>query len=58
MENEEVVRSFLKTHPEVELVPASEILPAEVVTPDGFLQTYPHRHGVDGTFGARMRRKE
>jgi 16S rRNA (cytosine967-C5)-methyltransferase len=58
MENEEVVQSFLKTHPEFELVPASEILPDNVVTPDGFLQTYPHRHGVDGTFGARMRRKE
>jgi 16S rRNA (cytosine967-C5)-methyltransferase len=57
MENEDVVRAFLETHPEFELVPADTILPPEVVTPDGFLQTLPHRHGADGMFGARMRRK-
>jgi 16S rRNA (cytosine967-C5)-methyltransferase len=57
MENEDVVRRFLETHPDFELVPANGILPDTVVTPDGFLQTYPHRHGIDGTFGARIRRR-
>jgi len=55
-ENEDVVRAFLASHPEFELVPASEVLPASVVDDDGFLRTLPHLHGMDGTFGARMRR--
>ena len=55
-ENQEVVERFLAKHPEFELVPASEILPRSVVA-DGYLQTFPHRHKVDGTFGARLRRR-
>lgn len=55
-ENEDVVRAFLASHPEFEPVPASEVLPASVVDDDGFLRTLPHLHGMDGTFGARMRR--
>jgi len=55
-ENQEIVERFLAEHPEFELVPASEVLPASVVE-DGYLQTYPHRHHIDGTFGARLRRR-
>ncbi|MEO5931712.1 MAG: 16S rRNA (cytosine(967)-C(5))-methyltransferase RsmB [Candidatus Kapaibacterium sp.] len=54
-ENQEVVEIFLRDHPEFELVPASGVLPSTVVE-DGYLQTFPHRHHMDGTFGARMRR--
>jgi 16S rRNA (cytosine967-C5)-methyltransferase len=57
-ENEDVVRAFLARHEEFELVDAASVLDRRFVTDDGaFLQTYPHRHGVDGTFGARMRRR-
>jgi 16S rRNA (cytosine967-C5)-methyltransferase len=56
-ENEQVIHAFLERHPDFELVPATEVLEERFTTPDGFLQTYPQRHGVDGTFGARMRRK-
>lgn len=56
-ENEELVRAFLRDHPEFELVPASEILPSAVVDGEGFLRTLPHEHGTDGMFGARMRRR-
>lgn len=56
-ENEERIREFLAKHPEFELVNAAELLPPPVVNEEGFLQTLPHRHGVDGTFGARLRRK-
>jgi 16S rRNA (cytosine967-C5)-methyltransferase len=56
-ENEGVVEWFLATFPEFELVPASELLPSSVVTDAGYMQTLPHRHGVDGMFGARLRRK-
>ena len=56
IENEDVVRAFLDEHPEFEIVPAAELIDSKFVTDEGFLQTYPQRHGVDGTFGARMRR--
>jgi 16S rRNA (cytosine967-C5)-methyltransferase len=56
-ENQDVVREFLAGHPEFELVPAGMILPSSVVTADGFLETLPQRHGTDGMFGARMRRR-
>jgi 16S rRNA C967 or C1407 C5-methylase (RsmB/RsmF family) len=29
---------------------------AALTTPDGFLRTLPHRHGIDGFFAARLRR--
>ena len=32
--------------------------PPEVVTPDGFLRTWPHRHGTDGFFGAVWTRSD
>ena len=56
-ENQEVVEAFLADHPEFTLEPASEWLPAAVVTEEGFMQTLPHRHGLDGMFAARLRRK-
>lgn len=61
-ENEGIVQAFLNRHPEFELESAAAALPESavrmgVVTEAGFLQTWPHRHGTDGAFGARMRRK-
>ncbi len=50
------VKSFLESHPDFELEDAASFVPAEVVT-DGCLLLYPHRHGTDGAFAARMRRK-
>ena len=57
-ENQEVVEAFLADHPEFRLEPASEWLPKGMVTPEGFMQTLPHRHGLDGMFAARLRRGE
>jgi 16S rRNA (cytosine967-C5)-methyltransferase len=31
---------------------AAPVAPAEVVGADGFLRTFPHRHGTDGFFAA------
>jgi 16S rRNA (cytosine967-C5)-methyltransferase len=54
-ENEAVVESFLKEHPEFQVRPVSELLGAELgakVTREGFLRLFPHQHGTDGFFGA------
>ena len=58
MENEEIVQRFLTEFPMYTVENARRFLPdvpANVVTPQGFLQTFPHEHGVDGAFAARLR---
>ena len=56
-ENEEVVASFCGAHRgfAVEHAAHAAGVPAELVTPEGFLRTLPHRDGLDGFFAARMR---
>lgn len=55
-ENSRNVDWFLQNFPEFELDPAENHLPAEVCK-DGFMQTFPNVHGVDGAFAARMIKK-
>lgn len=55
-ENDEVVERFLERRPSFSLEAADGLVPAPVVTTQGYLATLPHRHGVDGAFGARLRR--
>lgn len=60
-ENEGVVRAFLERHPEFAVESAASVLPEsapvrDIVTDEGFLRTWPHRHGADGAFAARLRR--
>ncbi len=52
-ENEQVIEWLLKEYPELKLDPAENYLPAEVCK-DGFMQTFPHIHGIDGAFAARL----
>jgi 16S rRNA (cytosine967-C5)-methyltransferase len=57
-ENEAVVAAFLRQHPEFSPTPRAE-LPAAArpfVETDGFMRTWPQRHGMDGFFAARLRR--
>jgi 16S rRNA (cytosine967-C5)-methyltransferase len=49
-ENEEVALGFEVRHPEFERLPPEA--PTDCVTPEGFLRTWPHRHGCDGFFAA------
>lgn len=58
-ETEETVSGFLEKHREFSIEDASGYLPpqcSELVGPDGFLRTFPHRHGMDGFFAARLRK--
>ncbi len=56
-ENDSQVESFLAEHPGWTLEPPPEgAVPAEVLDA-GRLRVLPHRHGVDGAFAARLRRR-
>jgi len=54
-ENEEVIMEFLDTHPSF-TVEKVDLLPSEIVDARGFLRTFPHLHGIDGVFAARLRK--
>ena len=60
VENEEVVQRFLADFPMYAVENAKDFLPdvpPSIITPQGFIQTFPHEHGVDGAFAARLRRQ-
>ncbi len=59
MENKGVVERFLTDHPMWTVENAQQFLPEvppSIITPQGFVQTFPHEHGVDGAFAARLRK--
>ncbi len=53
-ENIEVVKAFLSNHPEFEIEDARNYLPSDVVNSEGFMETFPHKHDMDGGFAARL----
>jgi 16S rRNA (cytosine967-C5)-methyltransferase len=58
-ENEGTAQAFLAEHRHFFREDGRAILPpscGDVVDEDGSLKTWPHRHGVDGFFAARLRR--
>lgn len=53
-ENEKVIEKFLRQHNQFRLDVACSYAAREVTTPDGFICTYPHHHGIDGSFAVRL----
>ncbi len=53
-ENQDIVRGFLTHHPEFRLDDAKQFISHHLVTQDGFVETFPHLHGTDGSFAARL----
>lgn len=56
-ENQEVIYKFLAEHSEFEIDNASKYVTSEVVNEKGFVEVFPHKHGIDGAFGARLIKK-
>jgi 16S rRNA (cytosine967-C5)-methyltransferase len=59
-ENEDQIAAFLRDHAEFETGNPQPLLPEgarDLIGGDGFLRTFPHRHGLDGFFAARLKRR-
>jgi 16S rRNA (cytosine967-C5)-methyltransferase len=57
-ENELQIDAFLRRHGHWTITPAPAAIPDEVLDARGFLRVLPQRHGVDGSFAARLRKGE
>jgi 16S rRNA (cytosine967-C5)-methyltransferase len=55
-ENEQLVETFLASRPGFVLEPATNLVPARFVDEKGYARSFPHVHGTDGSFAARIRR--
>ncbi len=53
-ENFEIIKKFLDENPGFKLIDAAKYLPAELITDNGTVQTFPHVHGLDGSFAAKL----
>jgi 16S rRNA (cytosine967-C5)-methyltransferase len=56
-ETDEIVDIFLQAHPEFTLENARPFLPPGFAAEEPVLRAFPHRHGTDGVFAARLRRR-
>ena len=58
-ENEDVISRFQDDYPMFTVEHAGRFLPdvpKSMISSEGFLRTFPHEHGIDGSFAARLRR--
>ena len=56
-ENKEIVADFLKNHSDFHIDHASQYVHSDLVTEEGYIQTWPDLHQIDGSFSARFIRK-
>jgi 16S rRNA (cytosine967-C5)-methyltransferase len=53
-ENQQMVGGFLARHPDFHLEDARDFVSRALVNEEGFVETFPHRHAMDGSFAARL----
>ena len=57
-ENEKVVEIFLEKHPEFSVDSLLNEVPTQYLWNKNFIRTFPHKHEMDGTFVARLRKRK
>lgn len=57
-ENYEVVKRFLDEHPGFRLQSAEDRFPDDILDEHGCIQTFPHKHFMDGAFAAKLVKSE
>ncbi len=55
-ENFGIIRTFLERHPEFDVDSAAQFVPLSLVSADGYVETFPHIHGTDGSFSIRLKK--
>jgi 16S rRNA (cytosine967-C5)-methyltransferase len=53
-ENMDIILDFLERHPEFRIDDAAKYIDRSLVNEQGCVETFPHRHGIDGSFAARL----
>jgi 16S rRNA (cytosine967-C5)-methyltransferase len=56
-ENQDLIARFLAAHPEFSLDDARKFVNGAVVNAQGAVETYTHKHGMDGSFAVRLVKK-
>jgi 16S rRNA (cytosine967-C5)-methyltransferase len=56
-ENVMMVQEFLTQHLDFGIESAQGWVHRDLVNAEGFVETFPHRHGMDGSFAVRLRRR-
>lgn len=56
-ENQEIVSWFLKEHPRFVIEPADQWIPSDLVSDDGWIETWPDLHQIDGSFAVRFKKE-
>ena len=58
LENKKVIESFLEHHPNWQIDPPPSTSPTSAfLTPEGWVEVWPHRHQMDGFFMVRLQEK-
>ncbi len=56
-ENMDVIKDFLTNNPEFKVDDASKYISKDLVNQEGCVETFPHRHNIDGSFAVRLVRQ-
>jgi 16S rRNA (cytosine967-C5)-methyltransferase len=57
-ENFDLIKEFLIQHPEFSIEPAQQFVHQDLVKSQGHVETFQHKHGMDGSFSVRLRKKQ
>ena len=55
-ENYDLIKSFLAEHSEFSVESAAQFVNSRIVSPDGYIETFPHRNAMDGSFAIRLKK--